>query len=244
MSERRYLSWDIEIAKVPSEGCADWKSERPLGITCVGLATNVDGEIITKVERATGDKMPPDQVDQICETLLRAAANGYTITGWNTLAFDFDILAEECGAAMRPRIKELALSDDHVDPMFHFLCLKGYGVGLAAVWKGLGIEGKLDGMSGAEAPKLWKRNGPGDRDKVCAYVAQDARIQLEAVLAVERRGHFAWYTKRGEGKKTTLRWYRWKSVPDALEIEEPDLSWMKDGAEQWKRERFYDWALR
>jgi hypothetical protein len=166
-----YLSWDLEIAAViPDEERDSWDSYRPLGITCVGLAWEEEpgGAIRQRTERATGSRMPRDQVDQVCDILLRAVDAGFTVTGWNTLGFDFDVLAEECGTSMRPAIRELALSSAHMDPMFHIVCAKGFGVGLEAVCRGLEIEGKVKDMTGADAPNPVARvalragcHGPG-----------------------------------------------------------------------------------
>lgn len=241
MSARNYFAWDIEIAaEVPSKG--DWKDQRPLGITCAGFAWYDGDEVKATVVRADGDRMPPDQVDeQIVGTLLRAADSGMTVTGWNTLGFDFDILAEECGSKVRKDVVALAFSNSHVDPMFDFFVRKGYPVGLQWACKGMGLEGKLEGMTGADAPRLWASGDPADRDKVCKYVAQDAVEQLRLAVTAERRSHFSWLTKRGEGSKRTMRLGSWRGVADAMaewHLHPPDQSWM---TEPWPMERFTGW---
>jgi len=62
----------------------------------------------------------------LVQHLSDMAADGFSILTWNGLGFDFDILAEESGAAASCR--EFALG--HVDMMFHVFCSLGYPVGL------------------------------------------------------------------------------------------------------------------
>ena len=46
MSTRKYLAFDIEIAKPLPEGIDDWKSVRPLGISCAATHSD-DGATTT-----------------------------------------------------------------------------------------------------------------------------------------------------------------------------------------------------
>ena len=41
---KRYLALDLETARV-SDGSGDWRSQRPLGITCVALLGTGDGAL-------------------------------------------------------------------------------------------------------------------------------------------------------------------------------------------------------
>ena len=102
--------------------------------------------------------MNQEQAGELVQYLATQVENGYTIATWNGLSFDFDILAEESG--MLAECRNLAV--DHVDMMFHVLCRLGFGVGLDAAAKGMGIAGKPEGMSGAMAP-VW---AAGNRETV------------------------------------------------------------------------------
>src|SRR5260370_14536280 len=92
------------------------------------------------------------------------AANGYRILTWNGLGFDFDILADESGAAAS--CKECALG--HVDMMFHVFCSLGYPVGLDKAAQGMGLPGQQPGLSGIKAPALCAQ---GHFKAVLEYVA-------------------------------------------------------------------------
>jgi hypothetical protein len=143
---------------------------------------------------------------------------GYTILTWNGASFDFDILAEESGSHEECR----ACVHDHVDMMFHLVCMLGFGVKLTKAAEGLGIPGKFDGMSGADAPRLWAL---GEYDKVLAYVAQDVRLALQIAAECNRSQEFAWITRKGERNAKPLVG-GWQTVRAALTLPLPDLSWM------------------
>ena len=171
MSTRKYLSFDIEIAKPLPEGIDDWKSERPLGISCA--ATHSDDGTTTTFHGKNPSGNIADQMNQgetalLVEHLAAAVDTGHTILTWNGLGFDFDILAEESGSY--DLCRELAW--DHMDMMFHIFCLKGYPLGLDTAAKGMGLPGKTPGMSGDKAPLYWAQ---GRRKEVLEYVAQDVR---------------------------------------------------------------------
>lgn len=234
----KWLAFDIEVAAIIPENSQDWKQYRPLGITCAACAWQENGEI--KIEPVHGwDMIPkiptpaPRMNKWDCMTLVDkledAVKDGYTILGWNSLSFDFDILAEESG--MHAQCAELARN--HVDMMFQVFCLKGFPLGLDAVSKGLGLSGKVEGMSGALAPQLW---ADGKHEQVLAYVSQDVRTTLEVALAVEQRHGFGWIAK--SGRRNSLDIERWLTVTEALQIPEPDTSWM---SKPLPRSHFTEW---
>ena len=146
--KRKYLAFDIETAKVVPENETNWKSHRPLGISCAATLLADSNELVLW---HGADTMNQEQAGELVHYLATRVENGYTIVTWNGLSFDFDILAEESG--MLAECRNLAV--DHVDMMFHVLCRLGFGVGLDAAARGMGIPGKPEGMSGAMAPVLW-----------------------------------------------------------------------------------------
>ena len=126
------------------------------------------------------------------------------------------------------------LAANHVDMMFHVLCRLGYGVGLNAAARGMGVQGKPEGMSGEVAPVLWAR---GEREKVLAYVGQDVRTTLDLATACEADGALRWVAR--SGKVRTMRLPDgWLTAEEALELPLPNTSWMD---EPWPRERFTGW---
>lgn len=236
MGDRRYLAVDIEIAAIFPNDSSDWKSHRPLGITCAALAWQGSDGIETHAlyGSSIGHSVPaPRMTIEECRGLVRDLRHlvdrGHTLLTWNGLGFDFDILAEESG--MHAECVELALN--HTDMMFQILCLKGFPLGLDAVAKGLGLVGKTEGMSGTKAPEMWAY---GEHAKVLEYVQQDVRTTLEVALAVEEQGGFSWIAKSGRRNQLDIK--QWLTVRDALLIPEPDQSWMSN---PMLRSSFVEW---
>ena len=140
------------------------------------------------------------------------------------------MLAEESGAAEPCR--ELALG--HIDMMFHIFCEKGFPVSLEKAASAMGVSGKLEGLSGWQAPKLWMQ---GEHQKVLDYVAQDVRVALAVAQAAEGNKSFSWKTQKGTRRSLPLK-RGWLSVREALKLPEPDTSWM---SEPIPRKSFTGW---
>lgn len=230
---RQYLAFDIETAKEWPDG-ADWRPYRPLGISCAATLP-ADTGTPKLWHGVTGDDLPADRmsredVARLVDYLLSMVDRGFTILTWNGLAFDFDVLAEESG--MLEECKSLALG--HVDMMFHVFCERGYPVGLQAAAKALGLPGKAKGMTGVLAPRMWAE---GKHQEVLDYVAQDTRTTLELAALCERLRCFRWITRRGRTSQMDLR-TGWLAVRSAVELPEPDTSWMSDPL---PRHRFTAW---
>jgi hypothetical protein len=140
--------------------------------------------------------MSRDNALELAEYLAKMAADGFTIVTWNGLAFDFDILAEESADAGTCAACALG----HVDMMFHAFCHLGYPIGLDKAAQGMGVAGKLAGMVGAQAPRMWAE---GRCHEVLEYVAQDVRTTLAIAQAAGFRR--AWLRSRFLGG-----WRRWR----------------------------------
>ncbi len=233
----KYIGWDIEIAKDLPEGCTDWREYAPLGITC-GAAS--DGEPPAKFWYAKQDGDEPrsgamdrSEARSMVAGLVAYQRDGYTIVTWNGLSFDFPVLAMESG--LHADCVELAMN--HVDMMFHVVCVKGFGVGLDTVAKTMKVEGKTEGMTGALAPQMWR---DGEFEKVLEYVVQDARSTVLVANACNRIKQMRWITQRGKYASVRLP-VGWLTVTEALELPKPDTSWMTDPS-IWDRERFLEWT--
>jgi hypothetical protein len=219
----QYLAFDIETAKdIPGDDF-NWRAHRPLGIACAAtLASDTDQPLLWYGK--TGDASPQPRMSRadaegLVQYLSGMAAKGFKIVTWNGMGFDFDILAEESGAAAS--CAECALG--HVDMMFQVVCSLGYPIGLDNAAHGMGLPGKTPGMSGAEAPRLWAQ---GRFQQVLEYVAQDVRTTLEIARTGEQRRRLEWITRRGTKSSMPLA-NGWLSVQEALRLPEPDTSWMK-----------------
>ena len=231
-----YLAFDLEITKQIRGDFNQWKDHRPLGISCAGLlfdgleprlyySRNQAGEIQPRVNK--GD------LGVLLETMREAVEKGWTLVSWNGLGFDFDVLAEESGEWELCR--DLALN--HVDMMFHFFCLKGFPLGLDKAAHGLGLSGKLPGVSSADAPVLWAR---GEYETVLAYLAQDVVTTLEVAKAVEERGFISWMSQRGTSQQAMFP-YGWLPAKEARDLPLPDTSWM---SRPMSREDYFQWTTR
>jgi hypothetical protein len=219
---RRYLAFDIETAKdIPGDDF-NWRPHRPLGISCAAtLASDSDQPRLWYGKTLDGSpekRMSQGDAQGLVQHLSDMAADGFSILTWNGLGFDFDILAEESGAAAVCR--ECALG--HVDMMFHVFCSLGYPVGLEKAAQGMGLPGKPPGMSGSKAPSLWAQ---GRFQEVLEYVAQDVRIAMQIAQTCEQRRRFQWITRKGTKSSLPLP-NGWLTVRESLKLPEPDTSWM------------------
>jgi hypothetical protein len=100
----------------------------------------------------------------------------------------------------------------------------------------MGLEGKLEGMTGAMAPVMWAE-GEDERNEVLKYVQQDARVTGLVYASLIKSGRLRWISKKGR----TNFWRvgsRIRTVAEALKMPEPNTSWMDDPL---PRSKFTDW---
>lgn len=233
-STNRYLAFDIEISKPIPAGCTDWKTIRPLGISCA--ATLASDEAAPRLWYSTEDSKPSNSmtVDDVRNMVwylhYMSTQQGYQIITWNGLCFDFDIVSEESNG-----LNELCIdmAKRHTDLMFHFFCLCGYRLGLDVAAKGMGLSGKTNGMNGAKAPDIWRA---GQHQLVLEYVAQDVITTMDVAIAVENSKQIRWTSKKGRPNMVAID--KWLNVADAQKLPLPDTSWMDEPA---KRTDFTDW---
>jgi len=233
---RKYLAFDIETAKEVPGDFSQWREHRPLGIICA--ATCVCGAEPKLWHSRTDDGRPASHmsqfdVQQLVGYLTIMASQGYTILTWNGASFDFDVLAEE--SAARDDCRKCA--HDHVDMMFHLVCMMGCGVKLQKAAEGLGLPGKAGGMTGAEVPRRWR---DGDHERVFTYAEQDVRLALQVAEVCERNGEFAWISSENERKTFPLP-NGWLTVREALQLPLPNRSLMT--TKGMSREQNLAWML-
>ena len=230
---RKYLAIDIEIAKLIPFGQDEWWNYRPLGITCAAtydgknqprlwFGKSADGSVALAMQR--------EEVIELVNYLQEASQQGFTILTWNGLSFDLPVIADESGEWQTCR----ALARSHCDMMFHIFCLRGHPLGLDRAAKGMGLRGKLGGMSGELAPRYWAE---GKWAIVLDYVAQDARTTYDLAIAVEKERQLKWVSDRS-GIQSIPFPTGWLTVEQALTLPLPDISWMKNPL---SRKKFYSW---
>lgn len=247
----KYLAFDIEIIKEIPEG-EDWKKHRPLGISCA--ATLRSGDISPVRWYSQGgytQGKPMKQVDllKLVDYMEDQRALGFIPLTWNGLGFDFDVLAEESGDSET----SADLAFNHIDMMFHFLCVKGYPLGLNTAAEGLGLSGKTEGMKGDLAPPMWtgdnerlaemgrpdlaRMDDLGKRALILDYVSQDVVTTLEVAETVDKRKHLPWTSMKGRANSAAFP-DGWLTVKQAKELPEPDTNWMTNPL---KREDLLEW---
>lgn len=223
----KFLAFDIETHKITPENESNLYQFRPLGISCA--ATFRSGDTAPKLwfngcedsVDPISEAMTKEQCGKLVNYLQEQLSGEYIPLTWNGLKFDFDILAEESGLVIE--CSELALSS--IDMMFQFFMTKGYPIGISAVAKGLGLEGKTEGMHGDLAPVMWAENLES-RLKVLEYVGQDSRLALQIAEKIIEKGYFNWIAKSGKTNFWFLAGKRWLTVKECLHLSIPDQSWM------------------
>lgn len=245
----KLAAFDLEIATIFPEGETDWKSHRPLGITCAAIATprGVWTYAATDERGRYAERMTGSQCRELVDDLRMLQAGGYKILTWNGLAFDFDVLSEECAIEgfntyYRQECAELALSDSHIDMMYHFFTANGYPISLDKAARGAGLAGKPTGIDGALAPIMWE-NGvehehADDCEAVLDYVRSDAQQTLDLYLATTRGGGVKvnWLSSKGNPMSWTAP--RWLPTTEARQNAIPTKDFMS-----FRHEDAARWAL-
>ncbi len=235
-NSKKYVGFDIEIAKNIGDDFSQWRSNRPLGITCAAIHPEGDEPMLwydTTPQGIIAPKMSQEYACGLVSALMDWVKKGYQIFTWNGLGFDFDVLAEESN--MRDECKILALM--HVDMMFHFFCIKGFPLNLDKAAKGMGLSGKLVGITGEQAPLLWQQ---GQHERVLEYVAQDSRTTVELAKAVEKKHYLTWTSNTGNSKRVDFP-KGWLIVEQASNLPLPDTAWMKNPI---SRNQFLAWTIK
>ena len=236
-STRKYSSFDIELYdELFPDGnkdapMLDLRTLRPsTGAYCTGLDNAKFYDDDPYMSKDTAKKLVLD--------MLKLYHMGYIPFGWNTLSFDFQLLAHYSG--LYEECATLALNG--VDAMFLVVAHKGYFLGLDKALVGAGIESKLkfakfnDGttgkISGAQAPLFWRN---GEFDAVRSYLEMDVVQPLKLARDIEATGSIRWTAS--SGKYNTLR-TKMLTVKEALELPVPNTQWMSDPK---PRTEYYDW---
>lgn len=240
----KLAAFDLEIFNEIPEGESDWKKQRPLGISCLGIITSNGREVFA--HQPLDEEPRPlrkKEIQRVVHTMKSMVASGYTFVTVNGLGFDFDILGEESGLVKT--CADLALNH-HVDMMLICLAKYGWPVGLRALAIGAGVDPKLkqvtlkdgstfDDMHGAKAPELWQA---GEYEAVLAYLRQDVVATLETAVVSAAKNKLFWHSSKGRPWSVSLRDNKLPTVAECLDWPRPDTSWMSDPV---TREQLLEW---
>ena len=200
VDEYKMCGFDLEIAKdLPEDGNVDWSV--PLGVTCAGLATDLVQSWVAPDMEGEGYAPRIADISKLVDELVQYQRRGFHIVTWNGMGFDFRVMAQDAKGddPLYDRICDLAWN--HIDVAFQMRVEKGYMIGLDTAAKGLRVQGKTEGMSGAFAPVMW-RQGFDEQAKVLLYVRQDAAATLAVCEALTRDRVLYWTTKKGSITKS------------------------------------------
>lgn len=201
-----YVSFDIEIAKSDLKKGESWEPYfNEMGVTCAATLAIPGNSLMPwkPIEKdktkAFRPKMDQDEVCVMAQYLVSQAERGNPPLAWNGARFDFRVLMEEAPPEMKYDI--IALSWGQIDPGFQMMNDLGYMCSLGAAAVGMGVEGKLEGMTGAEAPAAWKE-GRERQDLVIEYVKQDVVAAHNVYQAILEKGRLDWTS----GKGNQMQW--------------------------------------
>lgn len=229
----KLLSYDIEIYNnFPTEGEVDLKTIIP---SVAAIGTNKD-DVKFYFDYP---HMSKETAKQLVLDMMKKYEEGYIPFGWNSLNFDFQLLAhhsdeyEKCGI--------LALN--HYDAMFIIVALKGYFLGLDKTLAGFGLQSKLhnvklnDGteitdMNGSRAPQLWRN---GEYQAVKDYLYMDVVQPLLLAEQIEKQRCIKWFSNTGKFMQVPTRLM---TVLECLKTPVPDTHWM---TKVKYRHEFYSW---
>ena len=223
----RFASFDLEIARPVVDN--NWRGN---GISCaVCVLSDVPNALVWQGQPELG-KHGAMAVAEALDVLL---SDGYTLVTFNGAGFDLKVLADECGPRHDYAAWFAEMARGHIDMFFDLFCRLGYGPGLNALAKGMGLGGKTEGVDGAMAPDMWQS---GRYQEVIDYCIQDTRLTLQVAQAVIERGAAEWTSKSGKPQRVEID--HWLTPAQAVQLLEPDNSWMGDRA--WPRSKFVGWC--
>ena len=236
----KWLAFDIETSQGPPTA---HEGSYAIGVTCAVTQIEGAGPIRWHGEAQPNScyalRMSATEVRALALYLVQYAASGYRIVGLNSLGFDLRVLAEESqDQYIFAHLRDVAL--EHYDPCFQMFCQRGFPVGLNALAKGFGLEGKTEGMDGETAAAIWSGSRQ-DQEDVLAYCEQDVKTTLDVALNIESAAMMKWISKKGkrlfEAATDGLL-----TVSECMALPLPDTGWMeRSGREPWAREKFSGW---
>ena len=226
-----HLFLDIELCDNIPDG---WDRDNPssLDIACICVMT-IDSQLTenTVVHQNEGKAMTHEQIQVVCNQVKDICNQGGKFITWNGLGFDMQLLDK-----IDNTLKQLILSEHHIDLMFHFTRKKGYMIGLNKVSQGFSIGEKT--MTGLDAVKLWAK---GEFQKVIDYNIKDVELLRDIYYKVIETSKIKWLSGNHNICYLNVDTSQ-LSVGNSLNIPRPsdkDISWMTK-----EHKQICEWAWR
>ena len=143
----KFAAFDLETRELIDNEKKGLEKGR-LGVTCIGLM--LSGQQSPEVwydkdvNEHIANQMSRSHLSEFVDRLKSLVDDGFMVTTWNGLGFDFRVLAAESGRILDCH----ELAKGHVDMMFNIFCNKGWPVAISQVASEMGLKGKTRGMDG------------------------------------------------------------------------------------------------
>lgn len=217
-SRRRFAAFDVELA---TAGERPDGSDGPIAVACAAVLTDdMPRPVLWYGTAPRRDKPWPHlshvEVRRLLNYLRELSGRGYTLVTWNSMGFDWDLLASE--SQDRSMCRQLALR--HVDMMFHIVCVRGHRLSLSRAAHGMQVAGRNTQVGGTESQRMWAQ---GQHLSALGQLSQDVRITLDLADKCEQLQELRWEAHSGRPASLKLP-QGWLTVEEAREIPPPDVS--------------------
>ena len=217
MQPKRFLALSLEtIMHIRSDD--KWHDYLPVGPACAATST-ADEELVWyghDPDQNNATAMTKENAASLVDYLQQMTSDGYTITTWNGMGFDWRALAKQSRRVEECR--QLALN--HVDMMYQVLCTKGFCLKDESAADGMGVRRKTDEEYDNDKPERWAENHP---KLILVRCNATADVILKVSTEAQRTGQLKWISRNGVRNGMRLK-DGWKTVQEARVIPEPDTS--------------------
>lgn len=221
MQPRRFLALSLETI-MPIRSADKWRLYLPVGPACAATST-ADEELVWYAHdpgQNNATAMTAADAASLVDYLQQMTSDGYTITTWNGMGFDWPALAKQSRRVEECR--QLALN--HVDMMYQVLCTKGFCLKDESAAAGMGIRLKTGEEYDNDKPERWAKNHPKLILVRCNFGAD---LILKVSTEAQRTGRLKWISRNGGRNGMSLK-DGWKTVREARVLPEPDTSRFHD----------------
>lgn len=213
---RRFAAFDVEMV-VPQPG---EQRTGPLLVACAAVWTSdLPKPVLWYGTASQGGKKPHmnrAEVRSFLRYLGELTSRGYTLLSWNSMGFDWDLLATQ--SLDRRSCRQLALG--HIDMLFHVVCVRGHRLSLQRAARGMRVASHHTQIGGTVAQQLWAE---GHYVSALGQLSQDVRITLELATKCEKEQELRWESQSGHPASMKLP-DGWLTVEEARRLAPPDVA--------------------